>query len=332
MFRLNDLGSGMRVSKSVRALQVPDDSPMHPVFTNIFYVGGDQSLTIDSGEMLERYRWMLKGYLAAIEKTEIALAAITHHHSDHSGNLKWIREFYDAEILIPHNARPLLKGKLPARGVKKIQDGENIDLGKGVKVTVLQTPGHSVDSICFYLESEGVLFTGDTILGSTTTTVQNLAEYRESLQYLVDLPNLKVICPGHGPLIEEPRERLTEYIAHRNLREEQIIDVLRKNRQVTSWEIMLEIYPQIDTRLRRAADSNVQSHLEQLKNVGLINETSGIPKKNRSKQQVSVKDKEHERIIRQAERFKTARIKAQIRAQESPPSDVWKVPPKYEMS
>ena len=322
----------MRVSKSVRALQVPEDNPMTPVFTNIFYIGGDQSLTIDSGEMLEKYRWMLKGYLAAIEKTEIALAAITHHHSDHSGNLKWIREFYDAEILIPHNARPLLKGKLPARGVKKIQDGVNIDLGKGVKLTVLQTPGHSVDSICFYLESEGVLFTGDTILGSTTTTVQNLADYRESLEYLVGLPNLKVICPGHGPLIEEPRERLTEYIAHRNQREEQIIDVLKKNRQVTSWEIMLEIYPQIDTRLRRAADNNVQSHLEQLKNVGLITEISGIPKKNRSKQQVSVKDKEHERIIRQAERLKTARLKAQIRAQESPPSDVWKVPPKYEMS
>ena len=95
---------------------------------------------------------------------------------------------------------------------------------------------------------------------------------------------------------------------------------------------MLEIYPQIDTRLRRAADNNVQSHLEQLKNVGLITEISGIPKKNRSKQQVSVKDKEHERIIRQAERLKTARLKAQIRAQESPRCDVWKVPAKYEMS
>ena len=95
---------------------------------------------------------------------------------------------------------------------------------------------------------------------------------------------------------------------------------------------MLEIYPQIDTRLRRAADNNVQSHLEQLKNVGLITEISGISKKNRSKQQVSAKDKEYERIIRQAERLKTVRLKAQIRAQESPPSDVWKVPPKYEMA
>jgi len=322
----------MRVSQNVRAVQVPSDDPMQPVFTNIFYIGGDQALTIDSGESLERYRWMLKGYLAAIEKTEIALSAITHHHSDHSGNLKWIREIYDSEILIPHNSRSLLKGRLPARGVTKIHDGQNIELGKGAKVTVLHTPGHSVDSTCFYLESDGVLFTGDTILGSTTTTVENLADYRKSLKYLVELPNLKVICPGHGPLIENPRERLKDYIAHRNKREQQIIKVLKQKDLVTSWEIMLEIYPEIDSRLRRAADSNVQSHLEQLKNEGLIKEMAGVPKRHSTKKQNNAKVQEHDRIIRQAERFKVARIRAQIRAQESPPSDVWKVPPKYAIS
>ena len=107
----------MQVSPHVRAVQVPTDNPMNPQFTTIYLVGDNQSLTIDSGEALEKYRWMLRGYLAAVERTEIAIAAITHHHADHSGNLKWVRENYGADVAIPPNARPLLKGRLPAKGV-----------------------------------------------------------------------------------------------------------------------------------------------------------------------------------------------------------------------
>src|SRR5690606_21843426 len=100
---------------SVRAVQVPDDNPMHPMFTNIYIIGQDQVLTIDSGETMERYQWMLRGYLAATEKAEIALAAITHHHADHSGNLKWVNKEYNADIVVHRKAIPLLKGRIPKR-------------------------------------------------------------------------------------------------------------------------------------------------------------------------------------------------------------------------
>src|SRR5262245_51047607 len=102
----------MQVSKNVRAVQVPDDNPMHPQFTTIYLVGKGQVLTIDSGEDMDRYRWMLKGYLAATEKAEIALSAITHHHSDHSANLKWLRDQFGAEILVHKSGEPLLVDKL----------------------------------------------------------------------------------------------------------------------------------------------------------------------------------------------------------------------------
>jgi endoribonuclease LACTB2 len=147
----------MRVSESVRAVQVPDDNPMHPLFTSIYIVGNGQVLSIDSGESMERYQWMLRGYLAATEKAEIALAGITHHHADHSGNLKWIRSELNADILVAKNGVPLLKGRLPSKGVGYLQDGKPIDLDGGVNVQVLATPGHSVDSICYYIEEEGVL-------------------------------------------------------------------------------------------------------------------------------------------------------------------------------
>src|SRR5262249_51848241 len=117
----------MRVSASVRAVQVPDENPMHPQATSIYIVGNDQVLTIDSGEALERYQWMLRGYLAAIEKAEIALAGITHHHLDHSGNLKWVRELYRADVLVHEQGVPLLDGKLPDEGVQRLKDEQVID-------------------------------------------------------------------------------------------------------------------------------------------------------------------------------------------------------------
>ena len=318
----------MRVSPSVRAVQVPDENPMHPQSTNIYLVGDDQVLTIDSGEALDRYRWMLRGYLAATEKAEIAIAAITHHHSDHSGNLKWAREIFEAEVAIPTNGRPLLKGRLPARGVRKLADEEIVELNGGVRVRVLATPGHSVDSICYYLEDEGVLFTGDTMLGSSTTTVGDLAAYRATLDRLVALPNLKVICPGHGPLVEDPRERLQAYIAHRNRRETQILAALNEGEAKSSWEIMLQLYPDIDTRLRRAADGNVRSHLRQLEDEGRVRVYPGKPRRKRAAKSES--KVENERVIKRARRFESAQRRAQLRAQENPSGEEWIEPPRYE--
>ncbi|HEX6030978.1 MAG TPA: MBL fold metallo-hydrolase [Tepidiformaceae bacterium] len=323
----------MQVAHGVRAVQVPDDNPMHPLFTNIYLVGDGQALTIDSGEAMDRYRWMLKGYLAAVEKSEIALAAITHHHADHSGNLKWAREGFGAEIVAPKQALPLLKGRLPKNGVNLLADGQVFDLAKGVHLRAIFTPGHSVDSVCYYLEEQGVLFTGDTLLGSSTTTVGDLGAYRRSLELLLELPNLKVICPGHGALVNDPRERLQQYVAHRDMRERQILDALKGTGPATSWDIMLKLYPEIDKRLRRAADNNVRAHLRQLQDEGRIAVQPGKPKRlNATKQQRDVEHgRERERVIKLARKYESQRRRDEIRRQENPPSDEWSVAPKYEL-
>ena len=325
----------MEISPSVRAAMVPDENPMHPDFTSIYLVGpkGNQSLTIDSGEAVERYQWFLRGYLAAVEQEEIGIAAITHHHADHSGNLKWVKEYLSADVAIPAGGRRLLTGRIP-RQVDTLEDGQTIDLGGGVKVQVMTTPGHSVDSLCYYIEEEGVLFTGDTLLGSSTTTVSDLGSYRKSLRRLLDLPNLKVICPGHGKIVNDPRERLETYVNHRNMREQQILDALKGGKQLSSWDIMLEMYPDIDTRLRRAADGNVRTHLDQLAGEGQITVYEGKPKRAPSKAKLE-REHEHaherEQIIKQAKRLDTEQRRAAIRAQENPPSAQWSKPPLYEL-
>jgi endoribonuclease LACTB2 len=324
----------MQISASVRAVQVPDDQPMHPGGTNIYLVGKGQALTIDSGEAMDHYKWMLRGYLAAVERSEIALAAITHHHADHSGNLKWANSIFKAEVIVHKRAVPLLKGKLPKKeAVRFIEDGDHIDMGGGVKPRVIFAPGHSVDSISYYLEDEGVLFTGDTLLGSSTTTVNDLGSYRASLKALVALPNLKVICPGHGAIVNDPRERLQGLINHREMRERQILEVLDDGRPRTSWDIMMAIYPGLDKRLRRAATGNVETHLRQLeKEQRLITHPGRAKKLNPAAVQ---KEVEHAKfvdgVLAQAKKFETERRRAALRAQETPPSAAWSRQPKYEL-
>jgi glyoxylase-like metal-dependent hydrolase (beta-lactamase superfamily II) len=304
---------------------------MHPDFTTLYLVGQTNVLAIDSGEAVDRYRWMLRGYLAASEGVAIATAAITHHHSDHSGNLKWVRKALDADIAVTPEAKPLLKGMLPRQRVTTLQTETDFPLEGGPRIQVLRTPGHSVDSICFYIEEEGVLFSGDTLLGSSTTTVNNLKDYRESLQRLVALPNLKVICPGHGPLVHDPRERLQSYIDHRNMREHQIVAALDGGKPTSSWDIMLKLYPDIDKRLRRAADNNVRVHLTQLEAEGRLHVQPGKSRKKPG----STKDVEHaskrQRIIKLGKRYEAEESRAQVARQENPPTDEWKVPPKYEL-
>lgn len=325
----------MQISPSVRAAMVPDENPMHPGFTSIYLVGpkGGQSLTIDSGEAFERYQWFLRGYLAAAEKAEIGLATITHHHQDHSGNLKWVKELLGAEIAIPEKGKALLKGRIPTK-VDMVKDGDVLDLGGGVKLQVLATPGHSVDSMSYYIEKEGILFSGDTLLGSSTTSIHDLGAYRRSLQRLIELPNLKIILPGHGLIVNDPRERLQMYIDHRAQREREILKVLAGGKQLTSWEIMLEVYKNLNPNLRRAADGNVRTHLAQLQEEGRITGHAGVPR--RPNQKKIEREHEHARVedlvLKQAKKIESTRSAAALRAQENPSGAEWKDPPRFELA
>ncbi len=327
----------MRVSQHVRAVQVPDDNPMHPLYTNLFLVDGDQTMLVDSGEALERYRWMLRGYVAAGAATgaraDIDIVGITHHHFDHSGNLIWARETLRAEIAVPPTSVKLLRGKLPKDGVRLLADGEVINLGGGVQLRVIFTPGHTVDSTCYYLEDEGVLFTGDTFLGGSTTTVSDLGAYRRSLRTLADLPNLKVIAPGHGPIVQEPRARLEDLLRHRESRDRQILQALEDGRPQSAWDIMLKVYPDLNKRLRRAATGNVLTHLRQFEQEGRVKARPGRPKpKNVERERREAeRAKERAAVLKLAKKIEAEDLKARLRAQETAPTAAWSVPPKYEL-
>jgi ribonuclease/clavin/mitogillin len=323
----------MQVSSSVRAVQVPESNPMHPQFTTIYLVGRGQVLTIDSGADEERYRWMLRGYLAATEKAEIAQCAVTHFHFDHSANIRWMCEEFEAEALMaPETAARLDERELTPKRTKLIADGAVLRTN-GARLQAIHTPGHSPESFCYYLEEEGILFSGDTILGGTTTAVQDLGAYMHSLSILRALPNLGVICPGHGPIIDNAVETIDGYIRHREDRERQVVGALSSGEALTSWQIMERLYPDIDPRLRRLADGNVRSHLAKLTAERRVTEHVGTPRVPSESERAEVEAEERTRTetIRQAEEYREQARRRALFLQEYPPTQDWLEPPRFEL-
>jgi hypothetical protein len=105
------------------------------------------------------------------------------------------------------------------------------------------TPGHSADHLCFHLEEENSLFSGDCILGETSAEFEDLHTYMESLNRILEVAPT-VIYPGHGPVVKTNAcKRIADYIDHRKMRNQQILDTLAKNgRPMTVEELVTDIY------------------------------------------------------------------------------------------
>jgi glyoxylase-like metal-dependent hydrolase (beta-lactamase superfamily II) len=146
-----------------------------------------------------------------------------------------------------------------------------IELGEHLHLRALFTPGHEIDHIAFHLKERQVLFTGDCVLGASSSTVRDLATYMKSLDTLMRFEH-DTICPGHGPIVPPPRGAtlVQTYIDHRQHREQQILGALEQG--ITDVKaIARAIYPKnLKKGLWPGAERNVQTHLEKLKTEGRI--------------------------------------------------------------
>jgi glyoxylase-like metal-dependent hydrolase (beta-lactamase superfamily II) len=181
----------------------------------------------------------------------LAGIVLTHDHFDHSEGAERLAAM--------------------AGGVPVLHPGTGDD---GGPFEVVPTPGHSADSVC--LIRERACFSGDTVLGEGSVFVPasggGLAGYLAALERLLEL-ELDVICPGHGPVVWKPRERIAEYIAHRLEREQKVLDAISAGAS-TNDEILERAWDDtpIDTvpMLRAAAATTLEAHLEKLRDEGRL--------------------------------------------------------------
>ena len=139
------------------------------------------------------------------------------------------------------------------------------------------TPGHAPNHLCFVLEEERVLFTGDHVLNGTTTVVNpqrggDMVQYLASLERMRKLRRLARICPGHGDVIDDPKAVLDEYVAHRKMRERQILKSLQSG-PVKITELVERLYVDTPEGLLEMAGRQVHAHLLKLKAEGKVEGT-----------------------------------------------------------
>ncbi|MCH7600481.1 MAG: beta-lactamase-like protein 2 [Myxococcales bacterium] len=238
--------------------------------TNTYLIGtGKQRILLDTGDGREAYLPILEQALERAECEGLQEIVLTHGHPDHIGGVESILKRFGT-MQVSKRPWPETDALYPFE-ITPIDDGSVIKT-EGATLRGLHTPGHCPDHLCFVLEEESAVFSGDNVLGIGTTVIPaesgSLTDYMESLGRLESEP-LKRIYPAHGPCIENGPAKVREYIEHRLAREVQILAALgAETRKVI--EIVRTIYVGYPETLFPAAGQSVTAHLVKLEAEGRV--------------------------------------------------------------
>lgn len=271
------------VTDSMAGLHLPDAAVWSPAVTvvlgqnpsmftgpgtNTYLVGtGRHPILLDTGQGVEAYFPILERARHELRPSDgFHSIVLTHAHIDHIGGI--------ARLLADHGDGPVLKMPWPGQdpagvSLTAIGDGDVVET-EGASLRAIWTPGHARDHLCYYLEEEKALFTGDVVLGAGTTVIPtdgDLGDYLDSLRRLRQL-EVEVIYPAHGPAVRRPHEKIDEYLAHRQLRENQILAGLRDG-AISARGLVKRIYTDVPEMLHAAAEMSVTAHLRKLEKDGV---------------------------------------------------------------
>jgi glyoxylase-like metal-dependent hydrolase (beta-lactamase superfamily II) len=251
------------LSPLVRRIVASNPSHMTGPGTNTYLVGIDEVAVIDPGPDIAKH---VSAIIGASMKERVRWVLLTHTHPDHSPATAALVKATGAEVLAFTKRDPDLKVD------RTITDGDTID-GTEFRLEVLHTPGHAPNHLCFFLDEERILFTGDTILDGMYSVVSpksggDMAKYLATLERLKKM-RLAKIAPGHGDVIEEPRARIDEYLQHRLAREKQILGILKEG-PARIKDIVAALYPDTPEPLLDVAGKQVHAHLLKLRAEGKI--------------------------------------------------------------
>lgn len=255
------------VTPRVRRLVAANSGPFTAWGTGTYVVGHGEVAVIDPGPLDDAH---IEALLAALQGERITHLVITHTHLDHSPAAAVLRARCGAQVVGcgPHGAR----GETTEAGADydytpdhQMLDGERL-AGNGWTLTAVATPGHTSNHICYCLEEEKALFTGDHVMGWSTTVISppdgDMAAYMASLSRLLFRDDA-LYYPTHGAPITDPHTYVRQLVAHRLEREAQVLACVADGHD-TIAAMVAKLYADVDARLHRAAGRSVLAHLLKL--------------------------------------------------------------------
>jgi len=266
-----------RLSPRIARLLAPNPGPFTFKGTGVYIVGaGETVAVIDPGPDLLDHIGALKRALAGRKVSHIL---VTHTHRDHSPAAAALKQWSGARTYAagPHGGAA---GEVEEGADRDftpdivVRDGEVLT-GDGFTLVCIATPGHTANHMCYALAEEGALFCGDHVMGWSTSVVAppdgDMAAYLASLERLIARGD-RILYPTHGSPVADPQTWLRELLAHRRMREAQILDAAHYG---DAGAIAQKLYPDIAPALRRAAAAQVQAHLDHLAARGAITALPG---------------------------------------------------------
>jgi glyoxylase-like metal-dependent hydrolase (beta-lactamase superfamily II) len=250
------------LGNSVQRIVAPNPSPLTGPGTNTYVIDtGDRCLVIDPGPDDEVHIGRIIGATGG----RIAAVLCSHSHPDHSPGAVALRRLTGA---------PVLGRAAPDDGYQdetyapdgSLEEGQAFDADGGT-LRVLHTPGHASNHVCFLLEPQGWLLTGDHLMSGSTVVILppdgSMRLYLQSLVRLRTLP-LAALLPGHGGAILDPLAEIDRVIAHRSMREDKVVAALRRAGVASVDELLPVVYDDTPLALHRLARFSLLAHLQKL--------------------------------------------------------------------
>ena len=278
-------GEAVQVSPLVRRVIANNPSKYTYFGTGTYIIGGRDVAVIDPGPQLDEHRGALQ---AALRDLTVRAVLVTHCHSDHSPLAQWLAAETGAPTVAfgPHVVMD--DGDIDADiedGVTmeeaidtafdpdvRIGDGEVAAAGDGWTIHGVFTPGHTSNHMCYALEEERALFTGDHVMGWSTTVVSppdgDMRAYIDSLRKVIDRHDSS-LWPTHGAPVTEPEPFLRAFLDHRLEREAQVLDAVCAGTS-TIEAIVKVLYADVREELHKAAGRSVLAHLVKLVDDGAV--------------------------------------------------------------
>jgi len=230
---------------------IPAENPSEwtgPTGNNTWLLPGREPALVDAGVGDPRH---VEALAAALNGAALVRVLITHWHPDHVKGLPALRERWPGLTVVD-------------------AAGDAVPAGDGV-LEIVPTPGHSPDHLCFFERASGDLYCGDMARRGGTIVIParkggDLRAYLASLERMRALAPARLL-PGHGPIVDDPIALIDEYIAHRQKREQQILQAMLDGARTVD-DIVRRVYPALPESLSAAAADSVRAHLAKLRDDG----------------------------------------------------------------